>query len=123
MRIILSNSSPHPIYHQIYIQIRDHILNGEITGGEQLPSIRSLAKELQISVITTKRAYEELESDGLIETVAGKGSFVSIKNEELIREKKLYDLECLMEKVVKECRILNLSQQEMFQMIKMIWEE
>ena len=89
MNIIISNSSGKPIYEQISTQIKEHILRGELDRGEALPSMRLLAKELRISVITTKRAYEELERDGFIETVTGKGSFVANKNTELVREEYL----------------------------------
>ena len=89
MKILILNSSRQPIYEQITDQIKSLILKAELSEGEMLPSIRNLAKELQISVITTKRAYEELEREGFIETVRGKGSFVAAQNEELLREKSL----------------------------------
>ena len=86
MDIIISNASGKPIYEQITVQIKSQILSGALTAGDALPSMRTLAKELRISVITTKRAYEDLERDGFIETVAGKGSFVASKNAEFLRE-------------------------------------
>ena len=89
MRIIISNSSEDPIYEQIVKQIKNQIINGELTEQESLPSIRKLAGELSISVITTKRAYEELEREGYIDTVGGKGSFVASQNKEFLREKKM----------------------------------
>lgn len=89
MNIIISNSIQEPIYEQIVKQIKNQIIKGSLPEGDALPSIRSLAQELQISVITTKRAYEELERDGFIETVPGKGSFISSQNKELIREKRI----------------------------------
>ena len=89
MKIIIANSSPDPIYEQISRQIKAQIISGELGEGEGLPSIRKLAKELQISVITTKRAYEELEKEGFIDTVSGKGCFVAIQNKEFLREKKM----------------------------------
>ena len=88
MKIIISNSSDKPIYEQIVAQIKGMIIGEELKGGEALPSMRSLAKDLRISVITTKRAYEELEREGFIETVTGKGSFVAARNMEMIREQQ-----------------------------------
>jgi GntR family transcriptional regulator len=93
MDIIISNSSDRPIYEQIATQIKTLIINGTLRQGETLPSMRVLAKELRISVITTKRAYEELERDGFIETVTGRGSFVAEKNLELVREANLRSIE------------------------------
>ena len=89
MDIILSNSSDKPIYEQVASQVRDAILSGELSEGEALPSMRLLAKELRISVITTKRAYEELEREGFLTTVPGKGCFVAPQNPELVREDTL----------------------------------
>ena len=89
MDIIISNASDKPIYEQITSQIKNLIITGALRQGEALPSMRLLAKELRISVITTKRAYEELERDGFLETVAGKGSFVAGRNLEIIREEQL----------------------------------
>lgn len=122
MNIIISNSSPDPIYEQISKQLRQLILNGNLQGGEQLPSIRSLAKELQISVITTKRAYEELEKEGYIETVAGKGTYVSVQNNELIREQRLRLLESKAEEVVNESKFLQLSLEELQHMIAFLYK-
>ncbi len=89
MQIIVSNASDKPIYEQVYTQIKGAILRGEAKEGELLPSIRALAKELRISAITTKRAFDDLERDGFIYTVPGKGSFVAAKNRELVREEHL----------------------------------
>lgn len=93
MDIIISNSSSKPIYEQIISQMKGLILSGAIAAGDALPSIRFLAKELRISVITTKRAYEELEQEGFIVTIPGKGSFVSEKNTEFVREEHLRKME------------------------------
>ena len=93
MELIIRNVTNHPIYDQIYSQIKAQIIAGQLRPGEALPSIRALAKDLKISVITTKRAYDELESEGLIDTVAGKGCFVAEKNLDLIREQQLRELE------------------------------
>lgn len=122
MNIIISNSSQDPIYVQIRKQLSQLILNGGLKGGDQLPSIRSLAKELQISVITTKRAYEELEKEGYIETVAGKGTYVSRKNNELLREQRLRLLESKAEEIVNESKALQLSLEDLQQMIACLYE-
>lgn len=123
MDIIISNSSPEPIYEQIVRQIKKEILTGELQEGEALPSIRSLARELQISVITTKRAYEELEREGLLETVGGKGSFVAGQNKELWREKRLSILEEKLAEVIKEARLLQISRRELEEMLEVLCEE
>lgn len=122
MNIIISNSSQDPIYVQIRKQLSQLILNGGLKGGDQLPSIRSLAKELQVSVITTKRAYEELEKEGYIETVAGKGTYVSRKNNELLKEQRLRLLESKAEEIVNESKALQLSLEELQQMIACLYE-
>jgi len=96
MKIIISNASTDPIYDQVRNQIKNHIITGELNDGDPLPSIRKLAKELQISVITTKRAYEELEKEGFIDTVGGKGCFVASQNDELLKEKKMKKTEDLL---------------------------
>ncbi|MDD2212503.1 MAG: GntR family transcriptional regulator [Clostridia bacterium] len=123
MDIIISNSSADPIYEQIVQQIKKEILTGELQEGEALPSIRSLAKELQISVITTKRAYAELEREGLLETVGGKGSFVAGQNKELLREKRLSILEEKLTEVIKEAKLLQISRQELTEMLEVLCEE
>ena len=93
MNLIISNAANEPIYEQIYRQVKSAIIAGELAEGEQLPSIRQLAKDLRISVITTKRAYDELERDGYLDSVAGKGSFVAPKNTQLLQEAVLRDIE------------------------------
>ncbi|HFL3828455.1 TPA: GntR family transcriptional regulator [Clostridioides difficile] len=123
MKIIVSNSSNEPIYEQISNQIKGMILKGELNEGERLPSIRGLAKDLQISVITTKRAYDELEKEGFIETMQGKGSFVAGQNKELIREKKLKIIEEKLFDVVEESRLLGLNYKEVEEMLKILFEE
>ncbi len=101
MNIIISNVGSQPIYEQITQQIKNAVLTGELRAGDALPSIRMLAKELRISVITTKRAYEELESDGFIETVPGKGSFVANRSAGLLREDALRQMEDALERAVE----------------------
>ena len=121
MELIIKNSSSQPIYEQIYTQIKDLILNGALAEGEALPSIRGLAKDLRISVITTKRAYDELEREGFINTVAGKGCFVASTNRELIREENLKKIEAHMQAVsqlAKGCGITNEELIEMFRILE-----
>ena len=115
MDIIISNSSGKPIYEQITAQIKGQILSGELQAGDALPSMRVLAKELRISVITTKRAYEELEHDGFIETVTGKGSFVARQNTEFLREDALRRVEQALENAVDIARHSGISDDEVRQ--------
>lgn len=100
LEIIISNNSPKPIYEQIFSQIKSLIMSGELPVGEALPSMRGLAKTLQVSVITVQKSYDELHKVGLIETTQGRGCFVSAQNKELVREEKQKELEELLEKVV-----------------------
>ncbi len=122
MNIIISNSSGQPIYEQIYTQIKAKIIADELKEGDPLPSMRLLAKELRISVITTKRAYEELEHDGFIVSITGKGSFIAGKNVELIREEHLREIEMHMSKIIELSVGCNLSQQELIEMFSIIYE-
>lgn len=108
IHIRISPSTDEPIYAQIVRQIRSAVFSGELPAGAPLPSIRQLAKELEISVITTKRAYEELEREGLLDSVVGKGSFVSGANPELIREQHMRQMESKLEEVVQEARDLSM---------------
>lgn len=123
MKIIISNSSNQPIYEQIVDQIKGLILKNDLEEGDGLPSIRNLAKELQISVITTKRAYEILEREGFIETVRGKGSFVAAQNKELLKEKKMKVIEDKLVEVVNEGKMLGLSLEELLEMLSVLYEE
>ena len=123
MDIIISNSSSSPIYEQITRQIKDHILQGELKAGDALPSMRVLAKELRISVITTKRAYEELERDGFIETVPGKGCFVSEKNTEFLREEQLRQVEGFLQQAADAARRCGLSLNELREMLEILYHE
>lgn len=121
MQIVIRNSSNQPIYEQIYTQMKDLILNGTLTEGEMLPSIRGLAKDLRISVITTKRAYDELEREGYVNTVGGKGCFVAGTNKELIREENLKKIESHMQAIrslAKSCGITNEELLTMFQILE-----
>jgi GntR family transcriptional regulator len=120
--IIIANSLDKPIYMQIKEQVIDQIIKEELKPGEMLPSIRALAKELRISVITTKRAYEELERDGYIETVVGKGTFVSGINKALIYERQMELLENDLSAVIDNAKRMKLSKQELFDLISLLWE-
>ncbi|PTY76413.1 GntR family transcriptional regulator [Heyndrickxia sporothermodurans] len=123
MQIIISNSSKEPIYEQITNQIKSLILAGELQEGTSLPSMRNLAKDLQISVITTKRAYEELEKAGFIYSIVGKGSFVAEQNIEVIKEKKLKVIEEQLSAVITNSREIGLSLDELQQLLKILYEE
>lgn len=120
MDILLSNSSSAPIYKQIATQIKDQIVAGTLDPGQPLPSIRALAKDLRISVITTKRAYDELEVDGFLYTVAGKGCFVAEQNTELIRESRLREIEGHLQSAADlagSCQVTDGELQEMLRLI------
>lgn len=123
MKIIVSNSSPDPIYEQIKKQIKSQIINGELDEGATLPSIRKLAKELQISVITTKRAYEDLEREGFIDTVTGKGSFVAVQNKEFLREKRMKIVEDKLGGAISEAKMLGIGIDELKEMLVLLYEE
>ena len=123
MKIIVTNSSPDPIYEQVARQIKAQIISGGLREGESLPSIRRLAQDLQISVITTKRAYEELEKEGFIDTVEGKGSFVAMQNKELLREKKMKIVEEKMAEAVEEARLLGITRAELKEMLGLLYGE
>lgn len=123
MDIIISNSSSQPIYEQISTQIKNQIISEKLIEGDALPSIRSLAKDLKISVITTKRAYDELEQEGFIYTVAGKGCFVAERNVELIREGNLKKIELLMEEILTLGASCNLSGDELIEMFRLMYTE
>ena len=121
--IFISNTSGQPIYDQIYSQIKGLIISGQLGEGEALPSIRGLAKELRISVITTTRAYDELEREGFIYTVAGKGCFVAQKNVEMLREENLKKIEGLMQQIAVLAASCNLTEKELIQMFQLLYRE
>lgn len=123
MDIIISNSSGVPIYEQIEEQIKSQILSGELTEGDALPSMRVLAKELKISIITTKRAYEDLERDGFIESITGKGSFVKGINSDIVKETMLFSIQELLEKAVDKAILCNVSHDELNEMLALLYEE
>lgn len=122
MEIIISNSSDKPIYEQITAQIKSMIMCGELKEGVALPSMRLLAKELRISVITTKRAYSDLERDGFIETVAGKGSFVACKNIQLLKEEHLKIIEENLQKAVDISKKSGVTLKEIIETLTVLYE-
>ena len=123
MNIVISNKDDRPIYEQIVSQFKEMIISGKLKSGEALPSIRALAKDLKISVITTKRAYEELERDGFIETVAGKGSFVAEQNTEAIKEEKLKAIEKQMLDIRREAELCGIDLKTLTEMFELICGE
>ena len=123
MDIIISNSSGVPIYEQIEEQIKGQIMAGQLAEGVALPSMRVLAKELKISIITTKRAYEDLERDGFIESITGKGSFVKKINGDIVREGLLFTIQELMEAAVDKAVLGKISQEELQEMLALLYEE
>ena len=123
MDIILSNSSGKPIYEQITDQVKEQIMTGALAAGDALPSMRLLAKELRISVITTKRAYEELEREGFLYSVPGKGSFVAGKNTEFLKEEQLRRVEEHLQEAVKAAQLCGMEKQELVETLNVLWEE
>ncbi|ADL07172.1 GntR family transcriptional regulator [Thermosediminibacter oceani] len=123
MKIVISNTSGEPIYEQIKRQLKESILKGELKEGELLPSIRQLAKDLHISVITTKRAYDDLEREGYITSVVGKGSFVAKQSKESLREIRLKWIEEKMAEIVSESKSLNITLEELQEMLRILYEE
>ena len=123
LNINISNTSTVPLYEQIETQIKNQIINGSLNPGDGLPSIRNLAKELKVSIITTKRAYEELEKDGFIETIIGKGTFVSNQNTERLKEITLYNIENKLEEIIKQAKAVGITLEEGIEIFKSIYEE
>lgn len=123
MQLLIDNKSGTSIYEQIYTQIKDQIIGGALREDDPLPSIRNLAKDLRISVITTKRAYEELEREGFLYTVPGKGCFVAPKNVELLREENLKQIEGHFSEILRLAASCNLSKADLMEMLECAWEE
>lgn len=123
LNIIISNSSQVPLYEQIESQIKNQIVNMVLKPGEPLPSIRTLAKELKVSIITTKRAYEELEKEGFIKTVVGKGTFVAEANNERLREVAMYEIENKLEETIISAKAIGLTLEETIDIVKSLYEE
>ena len=123
MNIIISNNSSVPIYEQIKNTIKNAIISNELKEEEMLPSVRNLANDLKISFLTVKKAYDELEAEGFIKTVQGKGSFVAPKNLEIIKEEKLKEIQDYIEKIYNISRIANISEDEIKESFNMIFKE
>lgn len=123
LNINISNSSSVPLYEQIQNAIKVQILNGELKPGDGLPSIRNIAKELKVSIITSKRAYEELEKEGFIETVTGKGTFVASNNSERLREIAMYEIESKLEEIIRQAKSVGVTLEEGIEIFKSIYEE
>ena len=123
MEIILKSGSDKPIYEQITSQIKSMIIKGELREGDALPSIRKLAKELHISVITSQRVYEDLQRDGFIESSVGKGTFVSAQNKDFIREENLRKVENMLEEVVQISKENNITKEELIKTLSLFYEE
>ena len=122
MNIILSNSSQIPIYQQIVEQVREAVIKGDVLQGEAMPSIRTLAKDLKISVITTKRAYEELEREGLLTSITGKGTFVSPTNLELMKEARLKEIEQHLETACILAKSVGIEEANLHEMLKLLYD-
>lgn len=123
MTIIISNASPDPIYKQIIQQIRSQIMQGDLSAGDALPSIRALARDLQVSVITTKRAYDELESEGFIDSVTGKGSFVSAQNTHILREMQLRSIEERLAETLEIAASYGLGKDVVMEIIDLLYQK
>ena len=123
MKIVIKSQGTMAIYEQIVNQLKNGIIAGELNPGEAMPSIRRLASDLEVSVITTKRAYEELEKEGLIRSVSGKGFYVCESNQDYLREKQLMMLEKHMNEMLEECRQAGLSQEDVQEMVQALWKE
>ena len=122
MDIIISNSSGKPIYEQIVSQVKEMIMSGELRQGEALPSMRNLAQQLRISIITTKRAYEELEREGFIESFTGKGSFVKAQDTELLREEALRQIEESLSLAAEKAKTNGVNLDELSELLKILYK-
>ncbi|MDR0839911.1 MAG: GntR family transcriptional regulator [Christensenellaceae bacterium] len=123
MNIIITNTAGIPIYEQIKEQIKTAILSGEVADGELLPSIRQLARDLQVSVITTMRAYNDLEQEGYVANIQGRGCYVQPKNKELLREQKLCEVEESLSRAIAASKLANIGHKELWDMLRLLLEE
>lgn len=123
MKIIISNASSDPIYEQVIKQIKEQILSGDLKEGDALPSIRALARDLHISVITTKRAYDELIREGFVDSVGGKGNFVAMQNKALLKEKQLNTIEGKLTEAVEDAKKMGISLNEIKDMLVLLYQE
>ncbi|ASE36492.1 MULTISPECIES: PSM export ABC transporter transcriptional regulator PmtR [Staphylococcus] len=123
MKILLKNNSEQPIYEQIKQQVKENILKGIVAPGEHLPSMRELAQDLSVSVITTKRAYEDLEKDGFVYTIRGKGTFVKEQDSNILKEKQFIVIESYAKSMAKEAKTIGMSLSELVDILSLIYEE
>lgn len=123
MKIVISTTANMPIYEQIVNQIRDAVIRGELRAGEGMPSIRVLARDLAVSVITTKRAYEELEKEGVIESVPGRGFYVCEQKNDHLREKQMMNIESRMSELLKECENAGMTLEDVVDMVRVLGEK
>ncbi|WP_193018721.1 PSM export ABC transporter transcriptional regulator PmtR [Staphylococcus equorum] len=123
MKILLKNSGEQPIYEQIKQQIKENILKGYVAPGEHLPSMRELAHDLSVSVITTKRAYEDLEKDGFVFTIRGKGTYVKEQDSSILKEKQFMVIETMAKSISKEAKTIGMPLSELQEILEMIFEE
>lgn len=123
MKLIINNSSMQPIYEQIVSQIKKYIMQGELQEGEMLPSVRTLAKDLKVSALTVKKAYDALDAEGFVVTVHGKGSFVTLANQELMLEEKKKEVEADLEMAIRKGRSCGMSNQEITDLFQIILED
>ncbi len=123
MKILITNSSRDPIYEQISKQIRSQIIAGDMKEGDPLPSIRNLAREIQVSIITTKKAYETLEREGYLDTVTGRGTYVAAQNKELLQEIKMKILEDRIGEAVSDAKLFGVTLDELNEMLNLLYEE
>lgn len=121
--ITIQNDSSISLYEQIASQIKGHILSGRLQQGEALPSIRVLAKDLQVSIITTKRAYEELEAQGFLTTVAGKGTFVKVQNQQRLLDMRIREIEAFLEQATKAAKSISMEKDELIEILSVIYDE
>ncbi|MDP3177407.1 MAG: GntR family transcriptional regulator [Spirochaetaceae bacterium] len=123
MRIVISNSSPDPLYEQIAAQVREQIVGGELEGGAELPSIRTLARELGVSIITTKRAYDDLEAAGFLDSVHGKGTYVATQSDGMIRERRRRQVEESLARAVRDARGFGIGDDELREALELLLRE
>ncbi|MDO5690197.1 MAG: GntR family transcriptional regulator [Tissierellia bacterium] len=122
MNVILSNNSKEPLYEQIKNQIKAQILSGKLQEGEDILSMRALARDLQVSVITTKRAYDDLEQEGFLSTIPGKGTYVASQNQELLKERKLKQVEDILTNAVETAQVYEIAKDELIELLNLLWE-
>ena len=123
MKLIVNHSSMQPIYEQIVDQVKDKIMHGELSAGEALPSVRTLAKELKVSALTVKKAYDALEEEGFVNTVHGKGSYVAFANHSLLLEEKKKEVEADLERAIQKGRRCGMTDEEISDLVRLLMED